>query len=192
MARRVRYSRTMKLPSEFVLTPPQLIIEKVESDEDILAKKEQFAELSLREPNSFTVALAIYPDDTGKALRIANEWPNDPQVKTLKQSFVDAEEDGETAFLPTKGELARLIWTLANDTTLDAWQRDSRIKALRTYGDVRGFIDRPAIVTTNNNTQNVQVNKVMVVKSHDNWERAAIEQQASLRKEVAVSVSNNK
>lgn len=182
----------MKLPSEFVLTPPQLIIEKVESDEDILAKKEQFAELSLREPNSFTVALAIYPDDTGKALRIANEWPNDPQVKTLKQSFVDAEEDGETAFLPTKGELARLIWTLANDTTLDAWQRDSRIKALRTYGDVRGFIDRPAIVTTNNNTQNVQVNKVMVVKSHDNWERAAIEQQASLRKEVAVSVSNNK
>jgi len=184
----------MKLLTPFVVTTPQPAAPPAiaETPEELIALKERFAELSLREPEPFKVALVLFPNDTSRALRIAAEWPNDPQVITLRQSFVDAEDDGETAFLPSKAELARLIWTLANRDDLPPEVRDSRIKALRAYGDVRGFIEKPAINNVNNNTS-VQVNRVMVVKTHgEDWERMAVEQQTLLRKEVSVSANGNR
>ena len=53
--------------------------------------KAKFARLLLKEPGDpFAVALRVFPDDTKKALRVANEWPADPEVLDLQEK---AEED---------------------------------------------------------------------------------------------------
>lgn len=170
----------MKLLKPFVaenVSQPAAVA-PTETAEQLLALKERFAELSLRESDAFKVALVLFPNDTGRALRIANEWPNDPQVQTLRASFVDAEEDGETAFLPTKADAARLAWNIARDA--DKMTED-RLKALKLYSEIRGFIEKPQ-VTVNNNTQNVAM-RVLVVKDHgsnDDWERTLRQQQKRL------------
>lgn len=168
----------MKLLTPFVATPelqpaaPAL----TETPEELIALKERFAELTLRnEP--FAAALVLFPDDTGRALRVANEWPQDEQVKTLRQSFIDAEDDGETAFLPTKAEAARLAWNIARDA--DKMTED-RLKAIKLYSEIRGFIERPQVAVTN--TVN-QVNRVLIVKDHgsdDEWETQLRKQQKRL------------
>lgn len=166
----------MKLLSEFVVTPTAAPVPKIESDAEVIAKKEQFAQLSLREQDAFKIALVIYPDDTSRALRVANEWPNDEQVKTFRQSYIDAEEDGETAFLPTKAEAARLAWNIARDSGVT----EDRLKALKLYADIRGFIERPSVAIQNNTL--VQ-NKVLVVKnfgSDEQWEQQVRKQQTKL------------
>lgn len=169
----------MKLLKPFVAEPTQpAAVVTTETAEELLAKKEQFAELSLREPDAFKVALVIYPNDTGRALRIANEWPNDEQVKAFRQSFVDAEEDGETAFLPSKADACRLAWNIARDA--DKMTED-RLKALKLYGEMRGFIEKPAAVAVTNNN-NVAM-RVLVVKDYgtnDDWEKALRQQQKKL------------
>lgn len=169
----------MKLLKPFVVQEaPPVAVATTETDEDLLSKKEQFAELSLREPDAFKVALVIYPNDTGRALRIANEWPNDPQVKEIRQSFVDAEEDGETAFLPSKADASRLAWNIARDA--DKMTED-RLKALKLYAEIRGFIEKPQV--TVNNTQNNVSMRVLVVKDHgsnDEWENKLRSQQKKL------------
>lgn len=161
----------MKLLTPFVVSPPS------ETPEQLLGLKTQFAELSLREPDPFKVALVVFPNDTGRALRVANEWPNDPEVKTLRQAFVDSEEDGETAFLPTKAEAARLAWNIARDTER---MTEDRLKALKLYADIRGFIEKPQ-VAVNNTVNNVQ--RVLVVKDYgtdDDWRTALRAQQKRL------------
>lgn len=169
----------MKLLKPFVIEQPQpAAVATTETAEELLARKEQFAELSLRESDPFKVALVIYPNDTGRALRIANEWPNDPQVKAIRQSFVEAEEDGETAFLPSKADACRLAWNIARDA--EKFTED-RLKALRLYGEMRGFIEKPAAVQVNNQT-NVAM-RVLVVKDYgtnDDWETALRQQQKKL------------
>lgn len=169
----------MKLLKPFVaeVTQPTAVA-PTETVEELLAKKEQFAELSLREPDAFKVALVIFPNDTGRALRIANEWPNDEQVKAFRQSFVDAEEDGETAFLPTKAEACRLAWNIARDAEK---MTEDRLKALKLYGEMRGFIEKPAAVSVTQNN-NVAM-RVLVVKDYgtnDDWETALRQQQKKL------------
>jgi len=170
----------MKLLKPFVIeaTQPAAVVQ-TESAEELIALKEKFAELSLREPDAFKVALVLYPNDTGRALRVANEWPNDPQVKEIRQSLVDAEEDGETAFLPTKADASRLAWNIARDA--DKFTED-RLKALKLYAEIRGFIEKPA-VNVNNNIQNNVSMRVLVVKDHgtnDEWETKLRSQQKKL------------
>lgn len=169
----------MKLLKPFVAEEPKpAAVATTETAEELLARKEQFAALSLREPDAFKVALVIYPNDTGRALRVANEWPNDPQVKTIRESLIDAEEDGETAFLPSKADACRLAWNIARDA--DKFTED-RLKALRLYGEMRGFIEKPAAVQVNNQT-NVAM-RVLVVKDHgsnDDWEKQLRSQQKRL------------
>lgn len=158
----------------------------IETDEEILAKKEQFAELMLREDEPFKVALLLYPDDTGRALQVAHEWPRDPQVIELQKSLKDAE--GEITFLPTKADLARAIWQLAARDDIAPEDRDSKIKALRTYGDVRGFVERPAVAVQQNIQNNTLQTNVMVVRVHGDdaeWSNKLRNQQKRLKAEVA-------
>lgn len=168
----------MKLLKEFVAVPTQApVANQTESAEELLARKEQFAELSLRESDAFKVALVIYPNDTGRALRVANEWPNDAQVQAFRQSFIDAEEDGETAFLPSKAEAARLAWNIARDA--DKMTED-RLKALKLYAEIRNFIEKPQAAVVNQT--NVAM-RVLVVKDYgdnDQWEKALRTQQKKL------------
>lgn len=166
----------MKLLKEFVAEAPapKAPAPIEESAEELSAKKAQFAELLLRNPQAFEVALVLYPNDTSKALRVATEWPNDPQVKTLQQSLLDGEED----FLPTKRDAAMLAFAIAKDESKFA---EDRLKALRLYAEIRGFIEKPQIAVNNNNV--TQVNKVLILKDHgtnEQWESTLRSQQKKL------------
>lgn len=139
--------------------------------------KAKFARLLLKEPGDpFAVALKVFPNDTKHALWVANNWPADPEVTDLQEK---AEEDeGELAFLPTKGQLCRGIWDKMNDKYTDA---DTYAKLSKVYAEVRGFIEKPQVAVTTN-VQNV-TNKVMIVRetgSDIEWERKLALQQASL------------
>lgn len=155
-----------------------------ESLEETLAKKEKFAELSLRESNPFKVALVIYPDDTSKALRVANSWPDDPDVKAFKESLVEGEN--ELRFLPSEADDIREIHQLANlaftQNRLDAAQ------FFKMYLEMRGRIGKGQVVAQQNNTI---VHNVMIVKDHgtdEQWQAKAMSQQAKLRQEALADV----
>ena len=139
--------------------------------------KEKFARLLLKEPSDpFAVAIKVFPDDTKKALRVANEWPSDVDVLAFQAKAT--EEEGELAFLPTKGQLCREVWDVMHDKYTDA---ATFAKLGKLYAEIRGFIEKPQTTVTTN-VQNV-TNKVMVVResgSDAEWERKLAAQQARL------------
>lgn len=141
-----------------------------------LEQKKRFAVELLKDPNDpFKAALQVFGQDTGMALRASSTWPKDTVVLDYMQEAIG--ELGDLHFLPSKADLAREAWTLATSPTVPV---DDRLKAMRLYGDVRGFIEKQGTVINNNVLTN---NKVMLVKDHgstDNWEERLIEQQAKL------------
>lgn len=144
---------------------------------NILERKERFAVEYLKDTtNPFKAACAVFGDDTGNALTAASRWPDDPEVQAFMAKAMD--DMGDIHFLPTKAELAKLVWNMARNEMLDS---DSRLKAARLYGDIRGFIDKQGTnININNSTTN---NKVMVVTDHGTdaeWEAKCASQQARL------------
>jgi hypothetical protein len=129
---------------------------------------------------AFKIALSIFPNDTGVALRVANEWVKDPIVIAEQQRLAD--ELGELAFLPTKIDLSRAIWEKANK---EYTCTEDFTKLMRLYAEVRGFIEKP---TTNIQNNLISNNKVMIVTDHGNdneWETKLKEQQRVLRLDSA-------
>jgi hypothetical protein len=177
----------MKLLATFAPMPlnPEPLrpgVRAIETDEEILAKKERFAELMLRENEPFKVALILYPDDTGRALEVASMWPRDPVVIELQKSLTDAE--GEITFLPTKADAARLAWNMARD---EARFTEDRLKALKLYAEIRGFIEKPQVSVQNNVQNNNVQHNVMVVYDHGNdaeWSDKLRNQQKRLKAEI--------
>lgn len=139
--------------------------------------KEKFARLLLKEPSDpFAIAIKVFPDDTKKALRIANEWPSDPEILAMQEKLT--EEEGELAFLPTKGQLAREVWNMMHDKYTDA---ATFAKLGKLYAEIRGFVEKPQTSVTTNVQQ--VANKVMVVResvSDAEWERKLLDQQTRL------------
>lgn len=115
--------------------------------------KYQFAKMLLGGVEPFKAALKLFPDNTNRALRIANEWPVDIEVEQLTDKIIA--EEGEEQFLPNRAELARSVWdrmhhqfTMIEDFT----------KLGKLYADVMGFIQKPTVtVNTQNNTRSVKV-----------------------------------
>jgi hypothetical protein len=139
-------------------------------------EKEEFVRFLLETPDDpFKAALALHPDDVGRALRIAHEWPQDKEVRASMRARMS--EGEEEDFLPTKAELARKVWAKMNKDGLEA---DEFAKIARLYGEIRGFIEKP---TTNISTNTNVLSPVMVVKdngSDDEWERKLAAQQSKL------------
>lgn len=141
---------------------------------DETALKDTFAELLLRTPSdAFRVACQIFGSDTMRALKASTEWPVDLYV-LQKQADLLAEQ-GDDAFLPTKAELARRIYTVG-ETAGDA---KDKLAAYKLYAEVRGFIQKAE------NVNNIQVNnnRVMIMKdfgTDEQWETKAIKQQSKL------------
>ncbi len=138
--------------------------------------KEKFAEELLRNPGDpFKAGLAVFGMNTGRAMQAAQQWATDPYVMEYKDKLL--EERGVRSFLPTKEDLAREIIDFARAIGCP----EDKIKAFRLYGEVMGFIEKPA-VNVNNNT-NIQQNSVMVIKDHgtdDEWEAKLATQQRAL------------
>ena len=136
-------------------------------------EKAAFAAFLLKEPNEpFKAGLAVFPDDTRKALWVATHWLADPVVlaETKRLKAVGADLDG----LPTKADLARTVWELTQMGPLE-----DRIKASKLYADIRGFIEKPQAQVA----VNVNNNRVMVIRdqgSDADWESKVAKQQANL------------
>lgn len=150
------------------------------SDDELKAK---FARQWLKTPrNPFQAALAVFGTDTGRALLASKEWINDPVVLAEQAHILETE--GFRVGLPTKEEYARKIIDAAEETLPDGTSRvafEDKLKAYRLFGEVMGYIERPASTTINNNPQTI--NRVMIVKEHgsdDDWERRLQNQQQKL------------
>jgi len=138
-----------------------------------------FAKLLLKTPDDpFKAALALLPakEDLSTALKIAHEWPVDPDVIAARDGAL--KDDGPLSFLPTKAEACRHIWDKA---TKGIMEPDEYTRMMKLYCDTMGFIEKPQ-TTVQNNVQNVQSN-VMVIKdggSDEDWETGLRKQQETL------------
>ena len=138
------------------------------------ATKESYAAALLRHPNdAFKAALEVFPTDTSKALYICNNWTRTDEIVELKNKAV--KQTGEGAYLPSKPKVAREIFDLQTQTD----DPELKLKALKLYCDVQGYIEKPG--TTINNQQ--VSNRIMVVKDHgddDSWADKLKQQQQNL------------
>lgn len=108
----------------------------------------------LKEP--FQIA-SEFESDTSRLLEIADLWPKDEFVLSEKKRLL--EELGESAFLPTKAELAREVYLKASQEK----DSDSAEKLYKLYASVMGYIEKPG---TNVNVNNNSHNRVLIVKDH--------------------------
>jgi len=148
--------------------------------------KAQFAEAILRakepEAEAFQIAWDLTSGDNNFANEISRDWLNDPEVRRIQQQLVEA--NGLESFLPSKYDVLKKLFKIADSTP----SADDKIKALRTYSEIAGFIEKnPKVVNnnTNGNTTQVRANKVMLIPvstSDDDWFEKVKQQQANLRK----------
>ncbi len=143
-----------------------------------LEDKQKFVEFWLTMPKDpFKAALEIFPENTNRALRIAAEWPKDPEVLEIKEKLLSNAKEGELSFLPSKTEWAREVWNMSQNKNIDF---ENKIKVLKLYADGRGFIEKQS----NGPVVNVNQNRVIVVRdlgTDDEWEtKAAVQQKALL------------
>lgn len=137
--------------------------------------KRAFALAWLRQPDdAFKAACEIWPNDTQKALKASSFWVRDPEVIAERERLLD--EHGEEAFLPSKHDLAREIWKLTQDGL-----REDRIKAMKLYAEVRGFIEKPQTnVNVDNSKTTHNVMLVAMPASIEEWQQKAVAQQKQL------------
>lgn len=153
------------------------------NEEKELKEKAEYAALLLKERDPFKAALALFPENTNRALWIANHWPKDDVVKA-EQTRINA-EIGEMGFLPGKGDLARDIWqrmqgtTLPNGVTVPPTPEEYA-KLAKLYADVRGFIEKPQTNVSVNNNITQRVVEMPVFASEGEWEAQAAKQQREL------------
>lgn len=147
---------------------------------DEIQEKAAFAAILLRENDPFKAALALFPDNTNRALRIATEWPRDPEViaaiKALEESGADM------IGIPSKGALLRDIWQRMQGTTLPNGAvvpvtPDEYQKLAKLYAEIQGFVQKPGTVINNNNVVAPKVLEVPSFGNLDEWEALAQRQQ---------------
>lgn len=142
-------------------------------------RKTAYARELLKTPNDpFQAALRIEAN-TGLALQITHEWTHDAFVIAEQERLLS--EHGAKAFLASKEEYARTVYDMSKESI----EAKDRLTALRLYGEIMGFIEKPGVVVNNNN----QVNRVMIVANNgtnDEWEHKLLQQQQKL-----VNVSAN-
>ena len=131
----------------------------------------------------FKIALDIGLE-TSYALRVCNEWLNDPVVIEEQKRIVESVESEED-LLPSKKEAAQLAWNWANGELMF----EDRLKALELYGKLRGWVgNKDAKIVNNNNV----APRVMVLRDHGSdadWEAKLRAQQAGLTQEASPSAN---
>lgn len=139
-----------------------------------LEQKEKFAQALLDCNEPFKAALYICNGmPTQHALKIATDWPNDPEVKGFIKAIKDKEESIDT--LPNKKDLAQAIWDKMEACRFP----EDYAKLAKLYAEVRGFIEKP----DNKPVVTINQNRVMVVKDlggEEDWQAKAEKQQRDL------------
>ena len=149
-------------------------------DEDTL--KKAFAGSLLKYPTDpIKAAIEVFgAANNYRVVKASQDWVHDPLVLTTQTELI--KEFGEDTFLPSKLTLARRIFELGEKTTATVGER---LAAFRLYADVRGFIEKQAVV--DNRSITVNQNKVMVVRDYgtdEQWELQVKSQQAKLVSEA--------
>lgn len=132
-------------------------------------------QLLLTHGNAQAAAHVVSPRNIGYALFIAEYWRDDLYVLDCKRKLV--EEHGEAFFLPSKYDIAHKIAKAADQ----ALHSDEKLKALKLYAELMGFISKPEISVQS--TTNIQQNRVMVLRDHGTdaeWEQQVVAQQRKL------------
>lgn len=135
--------------------------------------KLRYAAAMLRVHEPTKAALAIFPDDPGKALQIVNSWPHDDLVLAEMERL--AELNGPEAYLPTKQAILVEIKKRADD----AKDNKDYVALMTLYANMRDLVPKPGTATE----VNVKVNNVLVVPSQgsdEDWERRASRSQGRL------------
>lgn len=142
--------------------------------------KRAFALAWVEFPNDpFKAGLAVFGTDAGTALRVSREWVIDKAVIEMRDSFIT--ELGEDHFLPTKGQAARKALDILEGSLFS----DDKLKALKLFCDIMGYIEKPAMI---DNSIKTVTNKVMIVTDHgevENWEMKLVQQQRQLVNEAS-------
>lgn len=137
------------------------------------ALKLRFAAAMIRLHEPTKAALAVFPDEPGRALQIVNSWPHDDLVVEEMQRLM--EESGPDAFLPTKQAILVDIKRRADET------RDPKdyVALMQLYAQMRDFIPKAGASEVNVKvTSNVLV--VPSQGSDDEWEKRAMRSQRRL------------
>lgn len=151
------------------------------ADDDQL-QKAAFAALLLKEPQPFKAALLLFPENTNRALRVAHEWPTDPEVQAEMNRLLTEEAD---SLLMTKPQFLMALEqrmkgvTYADGTNVPLNTEDF-VKVAKLYADTRGFIEKPQ---TNVNVQAAIIHRVIespVFPSEHAWEIESERQQREL------------
>lgn len=120
-------------------------------------------------------ASRLFPYDIAARSAAVIDLPYDPLVNETIDELIT--KFGHEHFLPGKHELAAKIFDVAES----ARETDDKVKALKLYADVMGYVEKPGTVVNNNLSQTV--NKVMVLREHgseEEWEARLVEQQRRL------------
>lgn len=146
--------------------------------------KTEFARALLQTPNdAFKAARCVFGEDTGMALRVASTWVIDPFVIAERARLADELPAREALGLPTKEAYARKLYDWIEDSENKLYiPFEDKLKLVRLFGEVMGYIERPAQTTINNNNS-VNHNRVMIVKdagNNEDWERKLREHQQKL------------
>ena len=151
--------------------------------EQLAAGKRLLARALAKNPGDPFPVLLELGMTTGDALWMLANYKTDPEVIDERERILTERPELQLESLPTKVDAAALAWDMAFRGPLE-----DRLKALRLYADIRGYIEKPA--ATNVNT--TVVNRVMKYKDHGNdedWEAKARKQQAELIKDASGPVT---
>ncbi len=150
--------------------------------------KTAFAFEMLKNPGdalrAITVVLGV-DHSPSERMRLSQTWVTDEFV--VQETARLLEEFGEDHFLPSKAEVARLVYRRAVEAQMD--HRDFH-DLIELYCKVRGLIERPAIAPSANITTTTNTTNVMVIKdtgTNEEWQKG-LEEQQRLLIEAAVDI----
>lgn len=147
--------------------------------DDITQRKMKFAaELCRSLSDPYKAALRAFgdtPDNRAYCLQISMEWADDPDVRAeVKRLY---EERGEEDFSVPRELFAQEVYEFAKKDYLEP---EDRIKALKLYAEIRGFVQKPGTVINNSVDNRRAVLVVPRSESEDEWEQRLMAQQARL------------
>jgi len=153
----------------------------METDQESALKK-RFAAEWLKTPDTpLKAALTVLADgDVQRALWCVERWIRDPEVKAEYKRIGD-DDDAARDVLPTKTEFLVSLWNAAHNAERPVLT-DDKVKLMRLYAEVRGYLPKGGVVPTGPTQRVAPVMTVPMAADTNSWEKMAVAQQQELRK----------
>ena len=141
-----------------------------------IEEKAAFAAFLLRESDPFKAALLLHPNNTNRALWIANHWKNDVIVLS---HMGEMREAGVTKYNKEllREQLTEKMLAIVDDT---GEETKERINAAQFIANLHALIQKPETIINSNTLIMPKAIEVFNHGSDDDWEAAAEKQQREL------------